>query len=79
MNNKKQYSDRRKFLREGFKAGGAILAGLKEIEPSGSDKVKILTADGKVVEVEKRFLKKIKDSPTKNKEIFDWMNNPSKK
>jgi hypothetical protein len=79
MKDKKQNADRRKFLREGFKAGGAFLAGLSKIDPLESEKVKIMTADGKVVEVDKRFLQKKKSKPTKNKDILDWMNNPSKK
>lgn len=41
--------------------------------------VKMLTADGKLVEIDKAVLeaasKKIKSS---NKEIYDWMQNPSK-
>jgi hypothetical protein len=79
MKDKKQNADRRKFLREGFKAGGAFLAGLSKIDSSESEKVKIMTADGKVVEIEKRFLKKSNSSKTKNQDILDWINNPSKK
>ena len=42
--------------------------------------VKMLTADGKLVEVEKSVLEAAsKKQKSSNKEIFDWMDNPSKK
>jgi hypothetical protein len=48
-------------------------------DEAGKEKVKMLTADGKLVEVEKRILDAIagKQKAT-NKEIYDWMKNPSK-
>ena len=54
--------------------------GLESNDNSDSDEmVKMLTADGKLVTVKKSLLAK---SPTSgkasNKDIFDWMNNPSK-
>lgn len=49
---------------------------------SGSPKkemVKMLTADGKLVEVEKSVLAAAtKKQKSTNKEIYDWMKNPSK-
>lgn len=55
--------------------------GLAKQENEADDEmVKMLTADGKLVTVKKSLLEKT--SPTKktsNKEIYDWMNNPSKK
>jgi hypothetical protein len=41
--------------------------------------VKMLTPDGKLVEVEKEVLDAIsKKQKASNKEIYDWMKNPSK-
>lgn len=50
------------------------------LTPKKQEKVKMLTPDGKLVEVDKHVLDKA--SPNKkatNQEIFDWMDNPSKK
>lgn len=41
--------------------------------------VKMLTADGKLVQVDKAVLEAAsKKQRSTNKEIYDWMNNPSK-
>ena len=41
--------------------------------------VKMLTADGKLVEIDKTVLDEAaKKQKSTNKEIFDWMKNPSK-
>jgi hypothetical protein len=46
---------------------------------SNSEKVKMLTADGKLVEIDKAILDEVaKNQKSTNKEIFDWMKNPSK-
>ena len=43
------------------------------------EKVKMLTADGKLVEVDKAILEKAtRNKKASNKEIFHWMKNPSK-
>jgi hypothetical protein len=43
------------------------------------EKVKMLTPDGKLVEIDKSVLDAIKQNKkASNQEIFDWMNNPSK-
>lgn len=45
-----------------------------------NNKVKMLTADGRLVEVDKAILDKItKNKKSTNKDIYDWMKNPSKK
>jgi hypothetical protein len=46
---------------------------------NSSEKVKMLTAEGTLVEIDKALLDKIatKQKAT-NKEIYDWMKNPSK-
>lgn len=43
------------------------------------EKVKMLTADGKLVEVDKAVLDAATKQKVTNKEILDWMKNPSKK
>ena len=43
------------------------------------EKVKMLTADGKLVEVDKAVLDAASKQKVNNKEILQWMNNPSKK
>lgn len=48
-------------------------------ENSSEGKVKMLTADGKLVEIDKAVLEAATaKKKSSNKEIYDWMNNPSK-
>jgi predicted metal-dependent phosphotriesterase family hydrolase len=48
----------------------------KEAKPG---MIKMLTADGKLVQVDKAVLEAAsKNQKSTNKEIYDWMNNPSK-
>jgi len=42
------------------------------------EKVKMLTADGKLVEVDKVVFDAASKQKVNNKEILQWMNNPSK-
>lgn len=57
--------------RRWFVTGGLI--------DSKKDMVKMLTADGKLVEIEKSVFDAIsKKQKATNKEIYDWMKNPSK-
>jgi len=42
------------------------------------EKVKMLTADGKLVEVDKDVFDAASKQKVNNKEILQWMNNPSK-
>lgn len=49
------------------------------IDKKEKEMVKMLTADGKLVEIEKSVLEAAtKKQKSSNKEIYDWMNNPSK-
>jgi hypothetical protein len=49
----------------------------KKVE--NTEKVKMLTADGKLVEVNRFVLEAAsKKQKSSNKEIYDWMENPSK-
>lgn len=51
----------------------------KNKEQPYEEKVKMLTADGRLVEVNKSALAKAsKNQKATNKEIFHWMKNPSK-
>ena len=45
---------------------------------SKKEKVKMLTPDGKLVEVDKAVLDAAGKQKVNNKEILQWMNNPSK-
>jgi hypothetical protein len=55
------------------------LFGLTEKNETKPEMVKMLTADGKVVEIKKSVLEEAaKKQKSTNKEIYDWMNNPSK-
>ena len=45
---------------------------------SKKEKVKMLTADGKLVEVDKAVFDAANKQKVNNKEILQWMNNPSK-
>ncbi|TMI66006.1 MAG: hypothetical protein E6H07_08905 [Bacteroidetes bacterium] len=45
---------------------------------SKKEKVKMLTADGKLVEVDKDVLDAASKQKVNNKEILQWMKNPSK-
>ncbi|MFZ4058198.1 MAG: hypothetical protein ACOYKE_08650 [Ferruginibacter sp.] len=48
-------------------------------QPQPTEMVKMLTAEGKLVEIEKSVLDAVaKKQKSTNKEIYDWMNNPSK-
>jgi hypothetical protein len=45
---------------------------------SKKEKVKMLTADGKLVEIDKAVLDAANKQKVNNKEILQWMKNPSK-
>lgn len=58
--------------RRWFLTGGLMDAEKKEM-------VKMLTPEGKLVEIEKSVLDKVsKKQKSTNREIYDWMQNPSK-
>ena len=57
------------------KSRRSFLSGLLN---SKKEKVKMLTADGKLVEVDKDVLDAATKQKVNNKEILQWMNNPSK-
>lgn len=46
----------------------------------GKKKIKMLTADGKLVEIDQSVYNKAAGrNKTTNKDIYEWMDNPSKK
>jgi hypothetical protein len=63
-NNKESNKSRRSFF--------SSLMGPKK------EKVKMLTADGKLVEIDKSILDAATKKKVNNKEILQWMKNPSK-
>ena len=89
MENEKSKLSRKKFLAWGVGLGSlltlpSILFGQKnqsEPKPVKTGKmVKMLTPDGKLVEVDESILAAAsKGKKADNKEIFHWMKNPSKK
>lgn len=57
----------------------SLLLGEKD-KTTKLEMIKMLTAEGKLVEVDKSALDEIaKKQKATNKEIYDWMKNPSKK
>lgn len=89
MENEKSKLSRKKFLAWGAGLGSvlalpSVLFGQKNKpgnQPVKTGKmVKMLTPDGKVVEVDESVLAAAsKGKKADNKEIFHWMKNPSKK
>ncbi len=50
------------------------------MEKSKKEMVKMLTADGKIVEVERSVVEAASQKQkASNQDIYEWMNNPSKK
>ncbi len=67
---KAQNSSRRQFFSK-FLSGSS--------DANTPQTVKMLTAEGKLVEVDKTILEQVaKKKKSSNKEIFEWMKNPSK-
>lgn len=64
MGNNNQDKSRRSFFTGLFK--------------STKEKVKMLTADGKLVEIDKDVLEAANKQKVNNQEILQWMKNPSK-
>jgi len=52
---------------------------LSETSQKRGEMVKMLTPDGKLVEVERSVLEQAARKKASNKDIYDWMQNPSKK
>lgn len=84
-NNKKKLP-RRAFLETGITGGIGVALGLaassilKSEEQDAPEMVKMLTADGKLVEVEKRLIPEMCGKPVavSNQELKEWMENNGK-
>ena len=78
MKNKKKEipkNTRRNFINKGLHMSAGLLAGVEAILPDSNEKVKMLTPDGKLVEVDRRYIRSSKKN-IKNKDIIDWVDNP---
>ena len=78
----KKKRDRRNFISSilaGGTAAGLISAESANPKSTSGNKVKMLTADGKLVEVDKSVIEKIAASKkASEKEVFEWMDQKHK-
>ncbi len=65
----KKQSDRRNFFKKAIAVSGTIVAGTAIAE---SGKMKLLTPDGKLVEVDADLVKRSPKQKTTNKDLLDW-------
>ncbi len=70
MGNNNQHDGNRRWFLSLFASGSK--------KATGAERVKMLTPDGKLVEVDRVALEKSRKQKASNKDIFDWMDNPSK-
>jgi len=78
---KKVRNSRREFLGTGVVAGAGIVVGVAAgnlLKEQHTETVKMMTADGKLVEVEKRFLPDKAGKPVSNEELKNWMDDHKK-
>ncbi len=68
---------RRNFFLKGVLAGAAVLFGLGSARASSGDEemVKLITAEGKLVEVPKSMLPKPSGERVSNKKLLEWKEN----
>ena len=75
-------SSRRNFINSVLAAGtatGLILPIISKSKPKSGDKVKMLTADGKLVEVDRSVIEKATGAKkATGKEVFEWMDKKHK-
>lgn len=72
---KEQSSSRRNFLKKGLLAAAAVTAAPLAAQAGEGEKVKMLTPDGKLVEVDKSVVAKAAKKKVTNQEILDWRTN----
>ncbi len=75
-NKKLEETSRRSFFNKGIIAGAVALLGFGFTEAApeeNEEKVKLLTADGKLVEVPKKILPKRSGNVVSNKDLFKWI------
>ena len=80
-NNKNNSADsRRKFLNKGLFASAGWLTGMVDIAKEETKKVKMLTPDGKLVEIDESIITNSrKRKKVKNQDILDWMEDSKEK
>ncbi len=72
--------ERRTFFRNLIGIGAALIAGTAfKAKATTGQKIKLLTADGKLVEVDKSILEKSTPSSATNLEVKNWMKTHTKK
>ncbi len=80
--NQKENSSRRKFLSFGLLSGAGLVTQKVEAMAPGlvdDEKVKMLTADGKLVEVSKSLIQQSSNGEkAKNKDILNWSDTAKK-
>lgn len=71
---------RRRFLSLSILAGAGMIAGKADAQPEieTGEKIKMLTPDGKLVEVDKGALTKATKKPASKKDVLRWIH-PEKK
>jgi len=78
--NQNEKSSRRKFLSLGLLSGAALMTNKVEAmasAPDDGEKVSMLTADGKLVEVSKSILEQSTNrEKVRNQDILKWRENP---
>lgn len=73
--------DRRTFLKDGAVAGVLAALGIaagKVVRGKGNDTVRMMTPDGKLVEVDARFISKSLSKPVTTADLKAWMNDGKK-
>jgi hypothetical protein len=80
MNDNSNTPSRRRFLSLSLLAGAGLVAGKADAQPvtETGDKIKMLTPDGKLVEVDKGALVKATKKPASKKDVLRWIH-PEKK
>ena len=68
-------TSRRSFFNKGILAGALVLLGIKSTKAAEEDeeKIKLMTADGKLVEVPKKILPKSSGKVVSNKDLLKWV------
>ena len=80
--NKTKKNSRRNFLKTALIAGAAagLVSPFKNSKKNSSEKIKMLTPDGKLVEINKSAIKKeIISTRATDNEVLEWMNSKNKK
>ena len=77
MKKEKTMKERRGFLKSALAFGAGIgLLGMfgKKAKAESGEKIKLLTPDGKLVEIDKTHIEKESNERASNTEVREWMN-----